>query len=281
MKFAIAILVLVLIGCGTEPKPTPTAVPTFTPVPTATHLPTPTPVANDLPRAIQILSVEYQDAYRLLSDGEYAQMWYARTFGDFSQERFDQASTDTPTNTEIPIDPFDAGQEYNLKRALAYKQTDSKEWIEAKVKELIPDYLDKFSEAEDAEGRLAVLNEAVMAGDIRNEVLDAEIFLRWQSRLAGMTQEQTDVDIVRVLQWHEQMLMWHTMSERDIIIRNHELRVCQLVMQYVAGIYHTVDVVSNNECDIQRVVELANEAIRSGRDQYTEDDYREWLKEDV
>ncbi len=296
--FIVAVLVVVVMAaCGTssppvQPSPVTNAVSAeaqATPEPTAVHptptpsptppppTPIPTPEPSNLPPAVQVLSVDYQEAFRLLPDGEWAQKLFAQTFDDFDAQRFAQADDTEPVITVVPIQPLGAGDEFNLKRVLG--SDEAKPWVEAKVAKLSPAYGDKFAEAEKAEERLGVLKEAVMAGDVRSEVLVAEIYFRWQALLSGMTEEQADLDIAGTLQMMGRSDLWYTVSEKGMIIRLNELRVCQLLMSEIVGVRHTLDVEENNKCNLEKVVELANGAILSGKEQPTEEDYRQLVEE--
>ena len=154
-----------------------------------------------------------------------------------------------------------------------------REWVEAKVKELAPNYSVRFDIALDADTRYAVLDEAVMAGDVRSEVLVAEIYFRWQALLSAMTEEQADLEIATTLQMMGRSDLWYTVSEKGMIIRLNELRVCQLLMSEIVGVPHTLDVEENNKCNLEKVVELANGALLSGKVPPTEDEYKAWFEE--
>ncbi len=292
--FIVAVLVVVVVAaCGTSPhsgqpsqvthavqaKTQATAEPTALP-PTPTRSPTPppltpTPEPSNLPPAVQVLSVDYQEAFRLLPDGEWAQKFYLHTtFDDFDRDRFARASDTDPVNATIPITPFDAGDVFNLKRVLEA----DKEWVESKVRELAPDYSDRFNDAHTTDTRIAVLDEAVMAGAVRSEVFVAELYFRWQALLSGMTWEEVDQDIARTLQMMQVSDLWYTVSEKEMIIRHNELRVCRLLMSELVGVRHTLDVIENNECDLEKTLELANGALLSGKVPPNEAEYKAWFE---
>ena len=278
MKTLTTILMLaMLVACGETEPATPTATPAPTEPPVlATPTPTPLAATDDLPPAVQILSAEYQAAYRLLPDGEWAQKFYlASTFDDFDPDWFANASDTPPISTAIPIDPLGPGQTFNIKRVLG--KEDAESWVEAKVAELAPSYGDKFAKAEGADARYAVPEEAVMAGEVRASVLEVEIFYRWQGLVSGMTEEMADRDVKRSLQMLGYSDMAYTLSDRERIIRRNELRVCELLMTEIVGVPHTLDVVQNNACDLEKAVELANGAILSGKKPPTEDEYKAWF----
>ena len=277
MKTLTTILMLAMLvaACGETATPTATPTPTTPPV-LATPTPTPLAARDDLPPAVQILSAEYQAAYRLLPDGEWAQKFYlATTFDDWDPVWFANADNTPPSNTAIPIDPLGPGQEFNIKRVLG--KEDAASWVEEKVAELTPSYDDKFAKAEGADARYAVLEEAVMAGEVRASVLEVEIFYRRQGLVSGMTEEVADRDVKRTLQFLGYSDMAYTLSDRERIIRRNELRVCELLMTEIVGVPHTLDVVQNNECDLEKAVELANGAILSGKKPPTEDEYKAWF----
>lgn len=278
MKTLTTILMLaMLVACGKTEPATPTATPAPTEPPVlATSTPTPLAATDDLPPAVRILSAQYQAAYRLLPDGEWAQKFYrTTTFDDFDPARFANASDTPPVYNAVPIQPIGPGQEFNLKRVLG--KEDAASWVETKVAELAPSYGDKFAKAEGADERYAVLDEAVMAGEVRAWVLEVEIFFRWQGLVSGMTREQTDLEAQRTLQLLGYSDMMNTLSEKQQIIRRNELRVCELLMTEIVGVSHSLDVVQNNECDLEKAVELANGAILSGKKPPTEDKYKAWF----
>ena len=277
MKTLMTILMLTMLvaACGETATPTATPTPTEPPV-LATPTPTPLAATDDLPPAVQILSAEYQAAYRLLPDGEWAQKYYlTTTFDDWDPVWFANADNNSPSNTAIPIDPLGPGQEFNIKRVL--EKEDAASWVEEKVAELAPSYGDKFAKAEGADARYAVLEEAVKAGEVRASVLEVEIFYRWQGLVSGMTEEVADRDVKRTLQMLGYRDMAYKLSDKERIIRRNELRVCELLMTEIVGVPHTLDVVQNNECDLEKAVELANGAILSGKKPPTEDEYKAWF----
>ena len=281
IRFTFIVAALVVVAaCGTssppvQPSPVTNTVPAET---QATPTPTPLAARDDLPPAVQILSTEYQAAYRLLPDGEWAQKYYlTTTFGSFDPDWFAIADDTPPVSTAIPIDPIGPGQEFNLKRVLGKEDEVTVSWVEAKVAELTPSYGDKFAKVEGADARYAVLEEAVMAGEVRSTTLEVEIFYRWQGLTSGMTREQTDRDAQRTLQFLGYSDMAYTLSDKDRIKRRNELRVCELLMTEIVGVPHTLDVVQNNECDLEKAVELANGAILSGKKPPTEDEYKAWF----
>ena len=277
--FIVAALVVVA-ACGTssppvQPSPVTNAVPAETP---ATPTPTPLAATDDLPPAVQMLSAEFQAAYRLLPDGEWAQKFYlASTFDDFDPDWFANADDTPPISTAIPIQPLGPGREFNLKRVLGKEDEDTVSWVEAKVAELAPSYGDKFAKAEGTDARYAVLEEAVMAGEVRATTLEVAIFFRWQALVSGMTEEMADLDVKRTLQMIGYSDMAYTLSDKERIIRRNELRVCELLMTEIVGVLHSLDVVQNNECDLEKAVELANGAILSGKKPPTEDEYKAWF----
>lgn len=143
--------------------------------------------------------------------------------------------------------------------------------------ELAPSYGDKFAKAEGTDARYAVLDEAVMAGEVRASVLEVAIFFRWQALVSGMTEEMADLDEKRTLQMIGYSDMAYTLSDKERIIWRNELRVCELLMTEIVGVLHSLDVVQDNECDLEKAVELANGAILSGKKPPTEDEYKAWF----
>ena len=281
--FIVAALVVVA-ACGTSSPPVqlspvtntvPTATPA-TPEPTAlppTPSPTPTPEPSNLPPAVQVLSADYQEAFKLLPSGPWAQRVYAEHFDDFSLEHFKQADdTPPPTGTKLTQE-LDAGDVFNLSRAL--KDAEAQEWIAAKVAELAPFYKDEFAKTTTPEDRLRVIKMMVSTNDVAPQVVMAEIFTRWLSMVAGSDSAIVEQIVGTELQWFENSRTWAYLSDKEWIIRHNERRVCELIIWDIVQVGHTLDVISGGACDLAKVVQMANGAIADGRVLPTEADYRE------
>ena len=303
--FIVAVLVVVT-ACGwsspnatqentpVSPDPTPTLIPTeisATPEPhaepaaklAATALPptssptppppTPTPEPSNFPPAVQVLSADYQEAFKLLPSSPWAQRVYAEHFDDFSLEQFEQADdTPPPAGTKLTQE-LDAGDVFNLSRAL--KDAEAQEWIAAKVAELAPFYKDEFTKATTPEDRLRVIKMMVSTDDVAPPVVMAEIFTRWLSMVAGSDSALVEQIVGTELQWFENSRTWAYLSDKEWIIRHNERRVCELIMWDIVQVGHTLDVISEGACDLAKVVQMANAAIADGRVLPTEADYRE------
>ena len=259
-----------------EPAPTPTATalpPTPSPTP---PLPTPTPEPSNLPPAVQVLSADYQEAFKLLPSGPWAQRVYAEHFDDFSLEQFKQADDTTPLAGTKLTQEFDAGDVFNLSRAL--KDAEAHEWIAAKVAELAPFYKDEFAKATTPEDRLRVIKMMVSTDDVAPQVVMAEIFTRWLSMVAGSDSALVEQIVGTELQWFENSRTWAYLSDKEWIIRHNERRVCELIMWDIVQVGHTLDVISEGACDLAKVVQMANAAIADGRVLPTEADYRERIE---
>ena len=226
-----------------------------------------------MPPAVQVLSEDYQKAYELLPSGPWAQRWYAEHFADFDLERFKQADDTTPSSGIQQETHFDAGEAFNLNRVL--KDRDAQPWVEAKVADLAPSFKDEFANSDTPEGRLQVLQSLVSTGNVHKETVIAELFVRWEAIVVGMTEAEVDHQVAIYRQMTDGMRIRWELSEKDRIIRDIEVRVCQLLMWDIVHVGHTLDVVSGYQCDIAKAVELANGVLLEGKKPPTEDDYRQ------
>ena len=80
MRYLILIMLLAVIGCSQ----------------TATS-----ETDEPLPLAVEVMSVEYQEAYRLLPNGPAATAYYARGFEDFDLAQWQALDDITPTDVDL------------------------------------------------------------------------------------------------------------------------------------------------------------------------------------
>ena len=280
--FILAVLV-VAMACQQTADPAAPPVATAEPQPTETLTAQETPAAvvatsidaaSSLPPAIQILSPAYQEAFRLLPDGEWARKLYALDFEDFDLDEWSK-SDDTPNLfTPEPLG-LDAGDEFNLMRVL--RDENAQEWVVEKVRELDAGFGERFASAETPSERLEVLKQMVTTKGVEPNVLYAELFMRWQIKITG----QGDDEIARSVAWFRQgndtSRVVLQLSAKGMPVRMNELQVCEFLMWDVVRTVDTLDVIANGQCDVAKVVQLSKEALQpdSGKTVPTEAEYRE------
>ena len=279
--FILAVLV-VAMACQQSADPAAPPVATAEPQPTETLTAQETPAAvvatsidaaSSLPPAIQILSPAYQEAFRLLPDGEWARKLYALDFEDFDLDEWSK-SDDTPNLfTPEPLE-LDVGDEFNLMRVL--RDENAQEWVVEKVREQDAGFGERFASAGTPRERLEVLKQMVTAKAVEPNALD-ELFMRWQMKITG----QGDDEIARSVAWFRQgndtSRVVLQLSAKGMIVRMNELQVCEFLMWDVVRTVDTLDVIANGQCDVAKVVQLSKEALQpdSGKTVPTEAEYRE------
>ena len=279
----IAAVLVVAMACQQTADPAAPPVATAEPQPTETLTVQETPAAvvatsidaaSSLPPAIQILSPAYQEAFRLLPDGEWARKLYALDFEDFDLDEWSK-SDDTPNLfTPEPLG-LDAGDEFNLMRVL--RDENAQEWVVEKVRELDAGFGERFASAETPSERLEVLKQMVTTKGVEPNVLYAELFMRWQIKITG----QGDDEIARSVAWFRQgndtSRVVLQLSAKGMPVRMNELQVCEFLMWDVVRTVDTLDVIANGQCDVAKVVQLSKEALQpdSGKTVPTEAEYRE------
>ena len=280
--FILAVLV-VAMACQQSAAPAAPPVATAEPQPTETLTVQETPAAvvatsidaaSSLPPAIQILSPAYQEAFRLLPDGEWARKLYALDFEDFDLDEWSK-SDDTPyVVTPVPFE-LDRADEFNLMRVL--RDEDAQDWVVEKVRELDAGFGERFASAGTPSERLEVLKQMVTTKGVEPNVLYAELFMRWQIKITG----QGDDEIARSVAWFRQgndtSRVVLQLSAKGMPVRMNELQVCEFLMWDVVRTVDTLDVIANGQCDVAKVVQLSKEALQpdSGKTVPTEAEYRE------
>ena len=279
----IAAVLVVAMACQQTADPAAPPVATAEPQPTETLTAQETPAAvvatssadaSSLPSGIQILPPAYQEAFRLLPDGEWARKLYALDFEDFDLDEWSK-SDDTPNLfTPEPLE-LDAGDEFNLMRVL--RDENAQEWVVEKVRELDAGFGERFASAETPSERLEVLKQMVTTKGVEPNVLYAELFMRWQIKITG----QGDDEIARSVAWFRQgndtSRVVLQLSAKGMPVRMNELQVCEFLMWDVVRTVDTLDVIANGQCDVAKVVQLSKEALQpdSGKTVPTEAEYRE------
>ena len=234
---------------------------------------------STLPPAIQILSPEYQRAFRLLPDGEWAGKYYALQYDDFDLDEWSKLD-DTPPDGPVYVYELNAGDEFNLMRVL--RDEDAQEWVVEKIGELDAGFGKQFAAAGDARERLDVLRRMVTAKSIHQDIVLTELFSRWQLGLTGLKGDELDQAIARERQFFDTGRMLWQLSPKERTVRINELQVCEWLIWHIVGEGDTRSVISGGECDVAEAVRLSEQALRpdSGKIIPTEAEYREWVEAD-
>lgn len=249
--------------------------------PEKTDSPSPVPSgapadSSSLPPAIQILSPEYQEAYRLLPDGEWAQRFIADAyFGDFNYQEWSVMDETPPDILDTPRE-LDLGTEWNLTRIL--RDDEEQEWFVEEIRELDADAARSFEAAQAEEDRLQILRTLFEEGRKDQEILD--IFAEWEMRKARMPAEE----IARVREhrhnWLNRVDELFMLSPKESTVRMHELSVCELLVYFVIGGRQSDAFTSGADCDIEAAASAAKQALesRGGQPIIDEDEFRELVE---
>ena len=289
------------VGCGSESpaaaptevaaSPTPDAAPPATaqaepetpaadasPEPTAP--PSPVPSGDDaraalLPPAIQILSPAYQEAYRLLPDGEWAQRYFAVAyFEDFDYQEWSVMSETPPDILDISHE-LGRGTEWKLTRIL--RDDDEQEWFVRRIGELDADAARSFEATQAEEDRIDILRTLYEEGRKDREIQD--IIVEWEMRFEGLQGEE----LTRQLEFHRDKIQrlydLDALSPKERTVRVHEQKVCELLAYFLIG-GSPSDVQSGADCDIEKAVSLSKQALerRGGQPIIDEDEFREMAR---
>ena len=293
----IAAVAAAALACGSTTPAASPASPTANAAPAAAQTATETPAADaspeqtaspspvpsgapadssPLPPAIQILSPEYQEAYRLLPDGEWAQRFIADAyFGDFNYEEWSVMDETPPDILDTPRE-LDLGTEWNLTRIL--RDDEEQEWFVEEIRELDADAARSFEAAQAEEDRLQILRTLFEEGRKDREILD--IFAEWEMRKARMPAEE----IARVREhrhnWLKRVDELFMLSPKESTVRVHELSVCELLVYFVIGGRQADAFTSGADCDIEAAASAAKQALesRGGQPVIDEDEFRELVE---
>ena len=260
------------VGCGraSDPAAAPTQTASPSPVPSEAAAQAP-----PLPPAVQILSPEYQEAYRLLPEGEWARKFYAQQFAEPQPSEWAAMDDTPPASPESPPELGPAA-EFQLTRVL--RDEDMQDWLLAKIRDLDAGSAQEFEAAGTEEERLGVFKRMVENERITPEMLEIEIVSEWQYRLLGdMTEEEIEGALDRERRHIETTDALAHLSWKDRIARTVEIQVCEFLMWDVAGEHDLGAVITDGECDVDAVVRIARRALESsgGNPVPTEDEYRE------
>lgn len=268
------------------PSPAPAAAQTAPETPAAdasaeqTASPSPVPSggadSSPLPPAIQILSPEYQEAYLLLPDGEWAQRYIAAAyFGDFNYQEWLVMDETPPDILDTPRE-LDLGTEWSLTRIL--RDDEEQEWFVEEIRDLDADAARSFEAAQAEEDRLQILRTLFEEGRKDREILD--IFAEWEMRKARVPAEE----IARVREhrhnWLKRVDELFMLSPKESTVRMHELSVCELLVYFVIGGRQADVFTSGADCDIEAAASAAKQALesRGGQPVIDEDEFRELVE---
>ena len=270
LSLSTAVLIL-MVGCDQQPAEVKwshvsSAAPTQSKgTPGASGEPLPMPEGGQteehsipLPPAVQALSTEYQEAYRLLPDGPWAREYFADYFNDFDPEEWARMAPNEPavgvTSAERPLE---WEEEWLLTRMA--RDGDAEEWLLMKLQGL-------------GEGAARVLN----ASDDRLEGLLALVDVGWKNQVVEIGREwqirfilkESEEDIARLLAIRriarEMQDAQMQLGPKEITVLVNELRVCQLLMSNVVGVGRPWwEVITGGQCDVDKTVRLAREALEA------------------
>ena len=230
---------------------------------------------DDLPPAIQILAPEYQEAYRLLPDGEWARKFHAWQF-DYPQPSEWAAMDDTPPASPESPPELGAAAEFRLTQVL--RDEDMQGWLLGKIQELDVGSAQEFEAANTEAERLGVFKRMVENELITPRMLEIEIVSEWQYRLFGhLTEEEIERTLDMERLHIETTVALGRLSWKERIARTVENRVCEFLMWDVVGEHDLGLVITDGECDVDAVVRHAQRALEAGGGHPipTEEEYRE------
>ena len=255
--------------------------PTADASPEPTFSPSPVPSGDDaqavlLPPAIQILSPEYQEAYRLLPDGEWAQRYFAAAyFEHFDYQEWSVMSETPPDILDISHE-LDRGTEWKLTRIL--RDDEAQEWFVRRIGELDADAARSFEATQAEEDRINILRTLYEEGRKDREIQD--VIVEWEMMwLEGLEGEE----LARLLESHRDSIKrlydLSALSPKEWTVRVHELSVCEILAYFVIG-GSPSDVQSGADCDIEKAVSLSKQALerRGGQPIIDEDEFREMAR---
>ena len=266
------LVITLLVACYQDSEPA--MAPTLTPVRQADEADLSSEDISALPPAIQILSPEYQEAYRLLPDGEWARKFHAWQFGYPQPSEWAAMDDTTPGSPESPPE-LDAAAEFRLAQVL--RDQDMQGWLLGKIRELDAGSAQEFDAAKTEAERLGVFKRMVENERITPRMLEIEIVSEWQNRLLG---DMTEEEIERALDMERHHIettdALGQLSWKERTVRTVENRVCEFLMWDVVGEHDLGVVITDGECDVDAVVRLARRALESGGGQPipTEEEYR-------
>ena len=275
-----AVLALVvLVGCS-DPSQDSIDAPTERrePAPTATAEPAVSSDDESLPPFVQILSPEYQAAYRLLPDGPWAREYVSRQFDWFDFEKWQKL--DWEDRIEIETDyELEAWKELQWKRLLQEAESDSdfEEWLIERVRGLDPKVGQQFGSVKNVSGRIALVRSLIKDEGLYVDV--EAILIEWEGRKVGHSDELIAYIVEDFRDMHETSLVWFSLEGKASDVHSAEIDICHLLMDTVAG-EHPRSVITDGNCEIEKAIEIAQEnlAANGGQFAHTEEDFRHWIE---
>ena len=288
----IAVLALVvLVGCSESRRPSvdapneqseleasaaPTTVPS--PTPTATAEPTAGSDEESLPPFVQILSPEYQEAYRLLPDGPWATEYISRQFDWFDFDAWQKLEWEDRIEIETNYE-LDAWKELQWKRLLQEAESDSdlEEWLIERVHGIDPKVGQQFESDTNVSDRIGLVRKLI---EVEGHYIDVEVILvEWEGRKVGHSDELIAYIVEDVRDMHETSLVWFSLVGKAADVHSAEMDICRLLMDTVAG-EHPRSVITDGNCEIEKAIEIAqqNLAANGGQFAHTEEDFRHWIE---
>ena len=287
-----AVLALVvLVGCSDSPRPslnapneqsgteasaTPTSVPS--PSPTATVEPTADSDEESLPPFAQILSPEYQEAYRLLPDGPWAKKYIARQVQEFDLDEWRQMDSDDGVDVETTRE-LNAGKEFQLRSMLedAERDAEVEKWLVERVESLDADIGRQIESRKSVSDRTELFRTLV---EDEGLYIDVElIMLEWEERKLGFSDEQIANIAEDFRDMYETSAVYWGLSSKARTVHSLEIDICRLLMEIVAG-EHPRSVITDGNCEIDKAIEIAQENLAANDGQFarTEEDFRHWIE---
>ena len=230
---------------------------------------------DDLPPAIQILSPEYQEAYRLLPNGKWAQRYFATFFRGFDYQEWLVMSETPPDILDISHE-LDRGTEWKLTRIL--RDDEEQEWFVRRIGELDADAARSFEATQSEEDRMDILRTLFEEGRKDREIQD--IIVEWEMRLEGLEGDELARQLEFHRDWVKHLYDLSALSPKEGRVRVHELTVCDLLAWFVidgrpsdAGSWRA-------GCDIGERVSVAKQALerRGGQPIMDEEGFRELVE---
>ena len=285
----IAVLALVVfVGCSESPRPsvdeqsepeasaTPTSVPS--PSPTATVEPTAGSDEESLPPFVQILSPEYQAAYRLLPDGAWATEYISRQFDWFDFEAWQKLDwedrIEVETNYELGV-----SMELQWKRLLQEAESDSdlEEWLIERVRGIDPKVGQQFESDTNVSDRIGLIRRLI---EVEGLGVDVEaIWIEWDGRKVGLSDEMIAYMVEDMRDMHETSFVWFSLQGKAADVHSAEMDICRLLMEVVAG-EDPRSVITDGNCEIEQAIEIAQENLvaNGGQFAHTEEEFRHWIE---
>ena len=212
---------------------------------------------TDLPDAVSILSVEYQEAYRLLPSDDHSRDRIEGEFADFNLEEWQALEWDTEGfETNPPL--LHLGNALPMVQSAAGRPED-RQWVANRIRNIDHDAADKFLAAKGVFELMPILEELSERGYYR-EV--QEISLRFGGMKAGHPQEFIDKNVQQYFAHMDYYEALAKLGFKEQTVRENEISICVLLMELVVGADPFTTIV-DGRCDIDRALDMAKSSISS------------------